>query len=181
MDNNQVKRDGIIPDILAIIAWVVIGGICLYCLCSCGVSKPVIEYRDSIRVEYRDRIVRDTAYFEIPVEVEKVVTRDTASHLVNGYSASDAVVSGGFLHHSLTTRPQKVPVPVEVHVTDTLIVEKEAQIVEKEVRVEKDLTAWQKFRLGAFWWLVAIAIIGWRRELLALVKKLVKLCGGILI
>lgn len=144
---------------------------------ACAVQKPQVIIRDSVRVEYRDREVHDTAYFEVPVEVEKIVTRDTASRLENKWARSEASVSGGFLSHSLETKPQSVPVPVTVHVTDTLIVEKEAQEVEVVKEVEKPLTWWQRFRLGAFWWLVGLALVGWRRELLALAKKLIKLLG----
>lgn len=127
---------------------------------SCGIlkPKPVIEYRDSIRVEYRDRVVHDTATFEIVREVEKVVTRDTVSHLENTYAKSDAVVSDGFLSHSLESIPQIIRIPVEVRVTDTLIVEKhsEATVVE----VEKKLFWWQKVRLDAFWPLLAFFALG---------------------
>lgn len=139
--------------------------------CSCSVQKPQVIIRDSVRVEYRDRIVRDTAKVEIPVEVEKIVTRDTSSHLENRLAVSDAVVSGGFLFHSLETRGGVIKVPVEVHVTDTLVVEKEAQ--EKEVikEVEKPLTWWQRFRIGAFWWLLLAGLAGW---LLLLGPKLIK-------
>jgi len=181
MDNDKVKRDGILPDILAAVAWTFIVGIMLYCLCSCGVQKPVIEYRDSIHIEYRDRIVKDTVKFEVEKEVEKIVTRDSSSHLENKWAKSDAVVSEGFLTHTLESKPQVIQVPVEVHVTDTLVVEKEAQIIEKEVKVEKDLNWWQKFRLGAFWWLVAglTGCLIWifRKPLLALLKTVT---GGIL-
>lgn len=140
---------------------------------SCGTlkQKPIIEYRDSIRTEIRERIVHDTATVEIPVEVEKIVTRDTASHLENRFAASDAVVSGGYLHHSLQTKPQVIKVPVFVPVHDTLRVEKEAEIRTETQYVEKSLNWWQKFRLGAFWWLLGLALVGW---LLLLGPKLLK-------
>lgn len=150
----------------------------LFLCVSCAVQKPQVIIRDSVRVEYRDRIVKDTAWFEVPVEVEKIFTRDTASHISGLFSETDAVVSGGYLYHTLVSKPQKVPVPVTVHVTDTVFVEKSSETTETEpeiVEVEKELSWWQKFRIGAFWWLVAIALVGWRRELLALGKKLLKL------
>lgn len=130
-----------------------IGVFLLVMLLSCFNScSPKIVYKTETKIEYRDRIVHDTATFEIPVEVEKIVTKDTASHLENRYAKSDAVVSDGLLSHSLESKPQYIKVPVEVHVTDTLY--KESQIIEKEVKVEKPLTWWQKFRQGAFWWLL---------------------------
>ena len=147
-------------------------------LASCGVCKkqqPTVIVRDSIRTEIRERIVHDTATVEIPVEVEKIVTRDTASHLENNYAKSDAVVSDGLLYHSLETKPQVIKVPVFVPVHDTLRVEKEAEIRTETQYVEKPLNWWQKFRLGAFWWLVAAGLIGWRREIIVAVKYIIKL------
>ena len=117
--------------------------------------KVIVQKEGS--TEYRDRIVYDTATVESPVEVEKIVTKDTASHLENTYAKSDAAVSGGFLHHSLESIPQIIKVPVEVHVTDTLY--KEAEIHTETVEVEKPLTWWQKFRIGAFWWLVGAVVL----------------------
>ena len=146
----------------------------LFAAVGCGVCKkqqPTVVVRDSIRVEYRDRIVRDTINYEIPVEVEKIVTRDTVSHLENRLALSDAVVSGGFLHHSLQTKAQTIYIPVETHVTDTLIVQKDAEIRTETEYVEKSLTWWQKFRIGAFWWLLLVGLAGW---LLFLGPKLIK-------
>ena len=143
--------------------------------CVCKKGQPTVIVRDSIRVEYRDRIVRDTINYEIPVEIEKVITRDTASHLENRLAASDAIVSNGFLSHSLRTKAQTIYIPVETHVTDTLIIQKEAEIRTETIEVEKPLTWWQRFRIGAFWWLVAIGLVGWRREIIAAVKYIIKL------
>lgn len=142
-------------------------------LASCGICKPkpVIEYRDSVRVEYRDRIVHDTATFEIPVIVEKNVTRDTSSHLENPYAKSDAVISDGFLWHSLESIPQTIEAPVEVHVTDTLIIEKEAQVIKKEV--EMKLSWWQEFRIDAFWWLVLALILTNIKSILKFLKVII--------
>lgn len=119
-------------------------------LSSCCVCKKCPPQKDSVRIEYRDRIIHDTTTFEVTKEVEKIVTRDTMSHLENSWAKSDALVSEGFLHHSLESIPQIIKVPYEVVVTDTLIVEKTTE----PVYIEKPLTWWQKFRQGAFWWLV---------------------------
>jgi len=137
----------------------VVGGLVfLLVLCLASCSPRVITETKTV-IEYRDRIVTDTAVVEIPVEVEKIVTRDTTSHLENTYAKSDAMVSEGFLHHSLESIPQYIRVPVEVHVTDTLY--KEAEI--RTETVEKPLSWWQKFRMYAFWWLLGavIALLLW--------------------
>lgn len=114
--------------------------------------SPKIVYKTETVIEYRDREIHDTTTFEIPVEVEKIVTKDTISHLENQFAKSDARVSDGLLYHSLESIPQVIKVPYEVHVTDTLY--RESQVIEKEVEVEKPLSWWQKFRMDAFWWLL---------------------------
>lgn len=118
--------------------------------------SPKIVYKTETVIEYRDRVIHDTTTFEIPVEVEKIVTKDTISHLENQFAKSDAKVSDGLLCHSLESIPQVIKVPYEVHVTDTLY--KESQVIEKEVDVEKPLSWWQKFRMTAFWWLLGAVI-----------------------
>ena len=144
---------------------VIIGGILL---AVSGCSPKVItqvrtEYRDSVRVEVHERLVRDTVSVEIPVEVEKVVTRDTVSHLENTYAKSDAMVSGGFLHHTLSSKPQVIYVPVEVPVTDTTTVHNSASVSEKEETtikyVEKELTWWQKTQMYGFRCMLLFAIL----------------------
>lgn len=121
-----------------------------------GCSPKVIVQKEVV-TEYRDRIVHDTTQVEIPYEVEKVVTKDTASYLENTYAKSDAIVSGGLLSHSLESKPQIIKVPVEVHVADTIV--KKAEIRTETVEVEKPLSWWQKFRIDAFWWLLGAVIL----------------------
>ena len=141
------------------------------CATSCS---PKIVYKTETKIEYRDRVVHDTTTVEIPKEIEKIVTKDTVSHLENKYAKSDAMVSDGLLYHSLESIPQIIKVPVEVHVTDTLY--KESQVIEKEVKVEKPLSGCQKVKIESFWWLVAGLFMSllwiFRKPILALIKKL---------
>lgn len=133
----------------------------------CSLLRPKVITKIEKEVEYRDREVHDTATVEIPIEVERIVTRDTSSHLENSFAKSDAVVSGGYLHHSLESIPQIIRVPVVVHVTDTIYREKEAVETIKEVKVEKPLSWSQKAKIGAFPWLV----IGFLGLLIWVTKK----------
>ncbi len=150
--------------------------LCVIFLSSCAIQRPpIIQYRDSTVVEYRDRLVHDTVAFEVPVEVEKIVTRDTSSHLENSLAISDAVVSGGFLHHELRTKPQSIPVPVAIEVRDTSVTEKQSETQIQTVEVERKLNFWERFRIGAFWWLLALALVGWRREILALIRRFISI------
>ena len=130
---------------------------------ACGTVRT-LPVQDSTRVEVKvvEKIVKDTAWFELPVIVEKLATLDTASVLENKYAKSEAVVSGGVLHHSLQTKPVREPVSVEYKeiVRDSIVYRD--RVVREDVYIEKPLTFWQSFRmkLGGFSLiLIAIAIL----------------------
>lgn len=152
--------------------------------CSPKIVQSSSDIRDSVRVEYRERVIRDTAYVEIPFIKEVNVTRDTMSHIENDYAKSDAVVSDGVLSHSLETKKQYVPAPVVVTVRDTVIVREKAKTIieEKIVEVDKPIGAWTRWwrNLGylsaaalAVW--LAIKVISNRSALLTFFKKLLSL------
>ena len=133
------------------------------CLSACGVARPVLE-SDSTKVEVKvvEKIVKDTAWFELPVIVEKVATLDTASVLENKYAKSEAVVSGGVLHHSLQTKPVREPVEVQIKETVRDSIVYRDRIQTRTVEVEKKLTWWQSLKLkagGVFLILIVIAIL----------------------
>ena len=117
-------------------------------LTACGVARPVLE-SDNTKVEVKvvEKIVKDTAWFELPVIVEKVATLDTASVLENKYAKSEAVVSGGVLHHSLQTKPVREPVSVESKETVRDSIVYRDRIQTKTVEVEKKLTLWQSLKM----------------------------------
>ena len=131
-------------------------------LTACGVARPVLE-SDNTKVEVKvvEKIVKDTAWFELPVIVEKVATLDTASVLENKYAKSEAVVSGGVLHHSLSTKPVMEPVSVESKETVRDSIVYRDRIQTKTVEVEKKLTWWQslKMKTGGFTLLAIVLIV----------------------
>lgn len=137
--------------------------------------SPKVVEKIVTEIEYRDRVVHDTATVSIPVEVEKIVTRDTVSHLENKYAKSDACVYDGFLSHSLESKPQIIKVPIEVHVTDTVY--KESSVTTEFVEVEKKLSWWQSMKIGAFWWLliatIALSLWVFRKPIIAIIKKFI--------
>ena len=47
----------------------------------------------------------------------------------------------------------------------------------REVKVEKPLNTWQRFKIGGFWWLLALAAVGWRKQILWIIKKAAGLFG----
>ena len=142
---------------------------------ACSCSPRVIEkIKTETVTEYRDRIVHDTTTFEIERIVEKIVTRDTVSRLENKYAKSDAVVSDGFLSHSLESKPQVIKVPYQVHVTDTVYKEKASETVTETKYVEKKLNIWQRFRLWAFPFILILLAWAYRKQIASLVKCLIK-------
>ena len=117
------------------------------------------QTKDSVRVEYRERLVRDTAYIEVPRESERIITRDTTSHLENSYAASDASIQDGMLHHSLETKPQKLAAPVYVQVRDTIYVQTSSDIQKETIiEIRNELTKNQRRQIAGFWILLAAAI-----------------------
>lgn len=60
---------------------------------------------------------------------------------------------------------------------DSIVVRVDSVTVEavKEVKVEKPLNAWQRFKIGGFWWLLALAAVGWRKQIAWLIRKITAL------
>ena len=112
---------------------------------SCGPARHA-SVSDSTRVEVREvtRYIKDTVYLELPVITERIVTRDTSSRLENDYAVSEASVSGGYLSHSLATKPARTPVETEARevVRDSIVFRD--RLIEVPVEVEKPLTRWQR-------------------------------------
>ncbi len=136
----------------------------LLLLASC--SPRIIE---TVRVEkvteYRDTTVwRDTTVFvPIPLGRDQAITstRDT-SRLETQVATSTAYVdSTGLLHHSLenkqTALPYTAKIPSKTIWVSTSVTS--AQILTKTVEVDKPLSWWQKFRIGAFWWLLGAVVL----------------------
>ena len=94
-----------------------------------------------------EKIVKDTAWVELPVIIEKRATLDTASTLENKYAKSEAVVTGGVLHHSLQTKPLREPVEVQIKETVRDSIVYRDRIQTRTVEVEKKLTWWQSLKM----------------------------------
>ena len=110
---------------------------------SCGVSKPQVVVKDSVRVEVHERIVHDTAYFALQPSQQDVTTKDTTSLLKNDYAQSYAAIESGFLHHTLETYQKTIKVPYEVTVHDTITVASKENTV--YVDVPRQPTKWESF------------------------------------
>ena len=118
-------------------------------LFSCAAPRVIEQtQRDSLYVEYRERIVHDTVMYEPPQESTYIQTKDTTSHLETSLAESDASIVDGILYHSLRNKPQKIPVPVVVTVHDATI--SQSSVLTKIIEVPAKLTKAQErwIRLG---------------------------------
>ena len=124
---------------------------------------PVERICDSVRVEYRERLVLDTVTVSVPEVSERTVTRDTVSALENEWARSEAAIDAdGLLHHSLMTKPRDLKIPVSVPVRDTVYEEKRSGILIETRYVEMPPTAMDTFlrKSGiALWVIVALALV----------------------
>lgn len=150
-------------------------------LTACKTQSKVIEQQKQetrIETKYERIFVHDTAYIEIPVQSAEKTVRDSASHLENDYAISDARINAdGSLFHYLQTKPQKKPVPVDkvIERKDSLIYVKNE--VKVPVKVEKELSSWQNFRLRYFNSLL-IVLLGvlayiFRKPIIKLIRRFI--------
>lgn len=127
----------------------------------CPCKQLATGTTDSTRVEIRDRIVkvRDTVVVELPAERVEVITPDTTSTVQTSLATSTAIVSGGVLTHSIENKKTAIrkPAEVRVEVRDSIIY-RDRQTT-KVVEVERELTAWQRFRLDGFWVLLSVVLL----------------------
>lgn len=132
-------------------------------LTSC--RTPKVIYRDSIRVEVKEKIIRDTdtLHFPVPVEVIKNVTTDTTSTVETSLATSTATIVGGLLYHSIENKKQVIDIPYEkeTHYKDSTSLQQ--HIVYKTEYINKP-TKWQKFKMRFFWLFIGLAVvlIGWK-------------------
>ena len=149
--------------------------------CSCGIFRPKIvvntevEYRD-ITI-YKETLKDTTIYVPIPLEKDQAIVKvGEVSHRETSFAKSDAWVGeDGFLHHTLENKSDKtvpVTVPIRSMFIQTNVSSKKAETLTKFVEVEKPLPWWKSFKIEAFWWLLLLIAVGFRREIIALIKKL---------
>lgn len=129
------------------------------------IKKSVSEKEkvsDSVRIEYREKIVKVpvTVEVEVPVEVREKFSSDSTSHLETSFAISDAsmvwIDGVAFLRHTLANKPQKI------EKTENIPVVEKEKIVYQTRRVtynrteirEKQINLFQK----ALMWVGVIAI-----------------------
>ena len=151
------------------------------CTTSCSTARLAAPAQsDSTRVEVHTvtKIVHDTAYIEMPVFVERNITKDTTSTLENPYAKSEATVTNGYLKHSLETKPTKHPVKVEKEIVYRDSIVFRDRTVTQTVEVPAQLSKWQSFKMktgGITLTLLTIAIVTAALYLLLKTKNFFKL------
>lgn len=142
----------------------------------CSSRHLATSSKDSVRVEIRTRTeyVRDTVIREIPAISEAITTRDTTSHLENFYAESDARINpDGTLFHSLATKPQQEPIPIEkpIQCRDSIVYRD--KVVKEVIPVERNLSWWEKTQMKGFWVLVIIIAFVYRRKIMSLIRRFI--------
>lgn len=119
--------------------------------CSPRIIEKVVVQRDTTEIHHRDSIYR----------------RDSV--WVREYVKGDTIYLEKYRDRILYRDRWRDSIVVRV---DSVAVERV-----KEVKVEKPLNAWKRFKIGGFWWLLALAAVGWRKQILWLIKKIAGLFG----
>lgn len=134
---------------------------------------------DSVRIEYRERIilVPDTVIITIPAQTAERTTLDSISHLENDFAESDARInSDGTLFHSLNSKPQEMEVPThkEVAQRDSIVYRDRwlQKTVTKTLTVEKELSWWQRTQIYGFWLIFLLIGVFHRKKIINLIRRL---------
>ena len=121
------------------------------------------DTKDSVRIEYREKVVKVpvTVYVEVPVENVSTTTKDSTSHLETSFAISNAsmvwIDGVPFLRHDLKNKAQKIE-----KTEDVPVVEKE-KVVWQTRRVTYTKTEIREKQLGLFqkilMWVGGIGIV----------------------
>ena len=166
-------------------------GLMLCSLMSCRTVRQVVPNEPVILTEHDEKTVERevittidtvTVFIEIPAQSASRETPDSTSHLETDYALSDAWINAdGTLGHALENKKQLKPVDVFVPNTTVNNNQSEAKIKEVPVPVpqpypvEKKLSKWESLKIGAFWYLLALSLVGWiwilRKPLISAIRK----------
>ena len=131
-----------------------------------GCSPRIVEHvRTEYKTEYRDSTVyRDSlVYITLPVESStNHLALGDRSYLETSVAESDAWVDSTGLHHTIANK--RNPLPFHLTYPERIIVSSatsnHSEILTRYVKVPRELTWWQRFRLSVFpWLLMAVALL----------------------
>lgn len=126
----------------------------LIALPGCGLLRPrvrIVTQRDTTIINHRDSILRRDSIY------------------IREWVKGDTVYIDRFRDRYVYRDRWRDSIRVRV---DSVAVDRT-----KEVKVERPLSAWQRFRIGGFWWLLLLAAVGWRKQILWVIKKAAGLFG----
>lgn len=125
-----------------------------YLVAGCGLIRP----RETVRTQHDTTVVnhRDSIHLRDSIYIREWVRGDTVfvDRFRDRYLYRDRWRDSILVKHDTT-----------------------AVFRTKEVKVEQPLKGWRRFKIGAFWWLLALAAVGWRKQILRLVRKIAGLFG----
>ena len=167
-NRNRVKRKNDIKEkVAAALLWLILVFM-LFISFSCSpkmmpgtiqdtTEKETVSHKDSIA--YRDT----TLYIPIPLEKDQAIVHvgDT-SRRETSLAVSEAWVdSTGFIHHNLENKAGhfRVVVSIPSYYIFNEVTKEKAEYLTKIEYCEKDLSWWQKFRIGSFWWLLGAVLL----------------------
>lgn len=139
-------------------------------LSGCGrrTAAVVVHTSDTVRIatSTAERIVRDTISVTLPAQSAVHTVADTVSRLSIAYARSVARINpDGSLTHTLQSTDTPLQVPVDHRETVRTRTVYRDRSHEIPVAAQSRHTAWEHFRLAAFWPLMAMTV------LLALILK----------
>ena len=158
--------------LLAILALSLSLGAC--CPCRHLSSSIADSVRSSSRLIIQERLVPIKIPVSIPSDSRLVIVRDSTSHLETNYATSDAWINkDGSLGHSLANKAITDTMNAYVKATDTIRIDtiyRERQ-VKDVIKIPRELTAWQRFRMKGFWVLLAWIAFVYRKVIGNVIRK----------
>lgn len=120
------------------------------------------DVKDSVRIEYKEKIVKVpvTVYVEVPVENVSTMTKDSTSHLETSFAVSNAsmvwIDGVPFLRHDLKNKAQKIEKTEDIPVVEKeKVVWKTRRVTYTKSEIREKVMPWYQ-RL--FMWVGVIAI-----------------------
>lgn len=181
MRDREEISNAIFKVVVAILLGVALAILCSSC-CPCKhLPHPGAQVKDSLVVHIKDSVALRLidVNFPIPGErsTETVSAKDT-SRLETSVATSIAYIDkNGRLHHELANKPGSLSatVPVEEHYHSADTTHEHSEIRPEIIEIEKPLSWWQSFKIGAFPWLCGaiLLLLAWtfRKTIVKLIKK----------
>lgn len=153
---------GLIKGVLEATAILLVLG--LLASCSPRIVERVVKETE-IKIERHDSLVWRDSLIKVPIPLgrdQAITNVGDTSRLETGVAVSEAWVDSiGHLHHKLENKQGTIDAVVKIpsRMIWTNVTNTSRETITKEVKVEKELTWWKKFQIGAFWWLLGAVVL----------------------